>query len=323
MELAEENFGLSLSDRYWINDNRNPLRWKDINFFDNDFSDDLGMLTLGQESSGNPNLISPNSTLGGDLNKKWKIVDGKRILVKGGTGSTQQEVLNEIVATALYSRLLDKGDFVPYFLLEENGRIYSACENMLGPDEELVTAYDVISAGKKSNSMSDFDFLVESYKGLGLENVEESLSKMFTCDYILANQDRHWRNFGVIRNVETLEFTRLAPIFDNGTSLWCHAYNILAEDSYIAKPFGPKDMAPDKQLSLFRDYSWFDRGKLVGFPLEAKEILSHGNDGIQARLDVIESRIERNIGGVQRHIEKLTVGQKEPLHVKRVDTPRS
>lgn len=82
-------------------------------------------------------------------------------------------------------------------------------------------------------------------------------------------------------------------------------------------------MAPDKQLSLFRDYSWFDRDKLVGFPLEAKEILSHGNDGIRARLNVIESRIERNIGSVQRHIEKLAVGQKEPLRVKRVDTPRS
>lgn len=188
---------------------------------------------------------------------------------------------------------------------------------MLGQDEELVTAYDVLSTRKKPDSMSDYDFLVDTYKSLGLNNVEEGLAKMFTCDYILANQDRHWRNFGVIRNVETLEFTRFAPIFDNGTSLWCHAYNILAEDSYIAKPFGPKGMTPDKQLSLFRDYSWFDRGKLVGFPLEAKEILSHGNDGIQARLDVIESRIERNIGGVQRHIEKLAVGQKEPLRVKR------
>ena len=45
--------------------------------------------------------------------------------------------------------------------------------------------------------------------------------------------------------------------------------------------------------------------------------MSHGNDGIQARLDVIENRIERNIGRVQRHIEKLAVGQKEPLRVKR------
>ena len=301
------------------------LKWEDVNFFDNDFTDDLGMLTLGQESSGNPNLMSPNSTLGGDLNKKWKIVNGKRFLVKGGTGSTRQEVLNEVVATALYDRLLSRNDYIPYFLFEEKGRIYSACENMLGQDEELVTAYDVLSTRKKPDSMSDYDFLVDTYKSLGLNNVEEGLAKMFTCDYILANQDRHWRNFGVIRNVETLEFTRIAPIFDNGTSLWCYAYNILAEDSYIAKPFGPKGMAPDKQLSLFRDYSWFDRGKLVGFPLEAKEILSHGNDGIQARLDVIESRIERNIGGVQRHIEKLAVGQKEPLRVKRdkvLQTPR-
>lgn len=317
LELAEENFGLSLSDRYWINDNRNPLRWKDINFFDNDFSDDLGMLTLGQESSGNPNLISPNSTLGGDLNKKWKIVDGKRILVKGGTGSTQQEVLNEIVATALYSRLLDKGDFVPYFLFEENGRIYSACENMLGPDEELVTAYDVISAGEKSNSMSDFDFLVESYKGLGLENVEESLSKMFTCDYILANQDRHWRNFGVIRNVETLEFTRLAPIFDNGTSLWCRAYNIAAEDSYIAKPFGPKGMSPDRQLSLFKEYGWFDGTRLEGFAQEARDVLSKGNEGIQARLDIIEERIARNIGKVQVHVRNVSASRSVTLEQKR------
>lgn len=209
LELAEENFGLSLSDRYWINDNKNPLKWEDVNFFDNDFTDDLGMLTLGQESSGNPNLMSPNSTLGGDLNKKWKIVNGTRFLVKGGTGSTQQEVLNEVVATALYNRLLSRNDYVPYFLFEENGRIYSACENMLGQDEELVTAYDILSTRKKPNSMSDYDFLVDTYKSLGLKNVEEGLAKMFTCDYILANQDRHWRNFGVIRNVETLELARL------------------------------------------------------------------------------------------------------------------
>lgn len=149
LELAEENFGLSLSDRYWINNSKNPLKWEDVNFFDNDFTDDLGMLTLGQESSGNPNLMSPNSTLGGDLNKKWKIVNGRRILVKGGTGSTRQEVLNEVVATALYNRLLSRNDYVPYFLFEENGRIYSACENMLGQDEELVTAYDVLSTRGK------------------------------------------------------------------------------------------------------------------------------------------------------------------------------
>ena len=53
---------LSLSDRYWINDTAAPQQWKAINFFDNNFTDDLGILTLGQQSSGHPNLMSPNST---------------------------------------------------------------------------------------------------------------------------------------------------------------------------------------------------------------------------------------------------------------------
>ena len=47
LELAEKSFGLSLSDCYWIDDLDNPQSWADINFFDNDFSDDLGFLTLG------------------------------------------------------------------------------------------------------------------------------------------------------------------------------------------------------------------------------------------------------------------------------------
>ena len=34
---------------------------------------------------------------------------------------------------------------------------------------------------------------------------------------------------------------------------WRRAYNIAAEDSYIAKPFGPKGMSPDRQLSLFKE----------------------------------------------------------------------
>lgn len=79
LELAEKSFGLSLSDRHWINDEANPKSWDKINFFDNEFSDDLGFPTLGQDSAGSSpntpeyasvNFTSPNSTLGGDLLKK-------------------------------------------------------------------------------------------------------------------------------------------------------------------------------------------------------------------------------------------------------------
>ena len=305
LELAEKNFGLSLSDRYWINDPKNPQKWADINFFDNDFSDDLGLLTLGQDMSVDPNLMSPNSTLGGDLNKKWKCFNGKRVLLKAGTGLTQQEVFNELIATRLYQRILNDGDYVPYTLIEEGGTVFSACENMLKEDEELVTAYDVIANRRKSNSMNDYQFLVSCYKELGLSNIEQTLEKMFTCDYLLANEDRHWRNFGVIRNVETLEYTRIAPIFDSGTSLWCRSFMLDLHSSYIAKPFGSKGMSPERQLNLFSGFEWLDCLKLNGFAEDVREILSSNSNISEKRINMIVKKVEKNISAVQNKVSHL------------------
>lgn len=148
LELAERSFGLSLSDRYWVDDIQSSRRWADINFFDNDFSDDLGMLTLGQDSSpstgslnyGSLNLTSPNSTLGGDLRKKWKVSNGRRVLVKSGVGAFNQEPYNEVIATELHRRLLPPGTHVEYRLLTEDRRTYCVCDNFLESDEELVSA---------------------------------------------------------------------------------------------------------------------------------------------------------------------------------------
>ena len=147
--LAEKSFGLSLSDRYWLNDEDDPASWDAVNFFDNDFSDDLGFLTLGQDLAGSSpdapdyrtvSLSSPNSTLGGDLLKKWKIVNGERVLLKSGVGFVNQEPYNEVAATALHRRFMEPGEFTPYTLFEDGRRVYSACPNLLGPDEELVAA---------------------------------------------------------------------------------------------------------------------------------------------------------------------------------------
>jgi hypothetical protein len=41
-ELLIKSFGLSLSDQYWIKPEGKNIEWKDINFFENDFSEDIG-----------------------------------------------------------------------------------------------------------------------------------------------------------------------------------------------------------------------------------------------------------------------------------------
>ena len=314
LELAERNFGLSLSDRYWIDDTDAPQSWDDINFFDNDFSDDLGLLTLGQDSgSGSTlgedldyehmNLTSPSSTLGGDLRKKWKLIDGRRVLVKAGVGFANQEPYNEVIATELHRRLLPAGGYTEYRLLTEDRRIYSACDNMLGPDEELVSAYDLIRKRKKSNNESDLMFYVRCCEELGLGDVMDGLAQMFACDFVLANRDRHWRNFGVMRDVETLRGTRLAPIFDTGSCLWSDVVQLeLPIDyAYVAKPFKYNGMRPFDQLRLFVGHlDWVNEAALADFG-------DYVGDMLRTNPNIPSARIDRIVGQVRKNIESLVM----------------
>ena len=45
--LLTRCYGLSLSDQYWIRPEDSGLRWEEINFFENDFSDDIGDVLFG------------------------------------------------------------------------------------------------------------------------------------------------------------------------------------------------------------------------------------------------------------------------------------
>lgn len=307
--LAEKSFGLSLSDRYWLNDDDNPKRWEDINFFDNDFTDDLGFLTLGQDSVGSSpdapdylsvTLSSPNSTLGGDLLKKWKIIDGRRVLLKAGVGVFNQEPYNEVIATELHRRLMNEGEYLPYELFEDSRRVYSACENMLNDDEELVPAWDLISNVKQPNHLSDLAFYVKRCEDLGLnpDVVMESLAKMFVADFTLANRDRHYRNFGIIRNVNTLQASRLAPVFDSGSCLWSNAELLEApiDFEYRAKPFKYQGMKPADQVKLFKGHlEWLNLSALEGFPEVVAEILSKNPNITERRIETVSRQVARNI----------------------------
>lgn len=312
--LAEKSFGLSLSDRYWLNDEDDPKTWADINFFDNDFTDDLGFLTLGQDSAGSSldapdyglvSLSSPNSTLGGDLLKKWKIVDGRRVLLKAGVGAFNQEPYNEVIATELHRRLMEPDEHVPYRLFEDGRRVYSACDNMLGPDEELVAAWDLIRNVKQPNNLSDLQFYVRRCEDVGLDGtaVMEALAKMFACDFVLANRDRHYRNFGVIRNVETLQVVRLAPVFDSGSCLWSNASLLEApiDFEYKAKPFKHGGMRPGDQVRLFDGcFGWFDDAALDGFAGCVAELLGRNPNIPERRIGLVVDQVKRNLEALQR-----------------------
>lgn len=71
---------------------------------------------MGQiEYSNNLNMCSPDNSSDGNLRKKWKIIDGKRCLIKSGNTFNNQEPFNEVIATKLYELILDKDDFIQWY----------------------------------------------------------------------------------------------------------------------------------------------------------------------------------------------------------------
>jgi hypothetical protein len=246
----------------------------------------MGEILFGNDPN-DPNhisLVSPDNTSDGWLRKKWIIVDGKRILMKGGSGVYQQEPFNEVIASSLMRRLGIA--HIPYTLICDSSRPYSLCENFVTPNTELIPAWRVLQTQRPPNNRSLYDHFLDCCTVLGVPDIKDALNKLLTVDYIISNEDRHWNNFGLIRNAQTLEWLGFAPVYDSGTSLW---YNTQRVGSPVdCKPFRKKHA---EQIKLVNDFSWFDAGLLSDLDEEIMEILSQSDDVDEKRRTAIISAV--------------------------------
>jgi len=209
--------GLSLSDCYWIRKEGSKDAFDDLNFFGNSFSFDLGDALVGKGKVATHLSLSPDGTSEGNLRKRWKIIDGRRVLLKSGTPPYRYEVYNEVIASVLMKHL--NIPHVDYYLIQDAGELYCACDDFVGYSQDFVTAYMIREGGGKLNHESEYEFMVRRYGELGVKDAKKAIDTMLLVDYLLGNEDRHLNNFGLIRDAKTLEFLGPAPIFDTGSSL--------------------------------------------------------------------------------------------------------
>lgn len=292
-------YGLSLSDQYWICHDGSGLNWDKVNFFDNDFSDDIGdILFGGKRKTGALNFSTPDSTSDGNLKKRWKIINGKRCLIKGGSNPFRQQPFNEVIAAKIMERL--NIPHIPYTLMWDNGAPYSVCEDFIDETTELIPAWRILQTKKKSNNISVYTHFKECCEALGIKGVVPFLDRMIVLDYIIANEDRHLNNFGAIRNAETLEWIGMAPIYDSGSSLGYDKIpaKIRSGKDVVCKPFKNHHT---EQLKLVSDFGWIDFESLSDVGEVIKEVLS--SDGAEEYID--ESRINAITDGIEKRIEML------------------
>ena len=307
-ELSNKSYALSLSDQYWLKEENSDVKWQDINFFTNDFEYEA-YLEASLDSSSNVTsstdkaiLRSPNNTTDGMLQKGWIIEKGKRVLVKGTYTQSREEPFNEWLASQISKRL--GFNYCDYRVeWTDKTKLISKCDNFVNDNEEIISAYDIFKSEKKPNNINDYEFYLHILEKHHVPDARKNVEDMFIVDYLMLNTDRHLKNFGIIRNVETLEWERTTPIFDTGQSMECDKYtNEINFSKGIGKFFSntSKDYE-DILKTLGKDIVNIDIHALDGLSGEYRTLLLKYKD----KMDINDKRIEKLVEGLNQRINKL------------------
>ena len=219
---------LSLNDAYWTRPHGAAMRWQDVSLFSAPFDERISYTAFTGElkkiyASGR--VVSPEFTTNGTLKKFWRRCDDGIIeLVKGdalfGGDMSRSQAVNEYFAAELAEAMgiahvmydldaIKKADgtddivcVAPLFTSENVGFV---------PADEFCAEQGVdMSAGLGSPVTQRA--LTEAFD-------DDTYADMMIFDAIIGNRDRHLGNFGYLRDNDTGEYIKPAPLFDNGMSL--------------------------------------------------------------------------------------------------------
>ena len=210
--------GLSLNDSYWVVEEGFEGKFADYNLYENRFSEILSLIAYtGVEQSHGRFTTSPELTTGGALPKAWRYIDGDGIyLYKGGNTILTyggKEPYSEYYASQIAECM---GLHAVHYDLESwKGILASKCKLFCGIDVSYVPVWRVIPDITLKKCIDFYDSLGNRYG--------EEIRSMLMFDALIYNEDRHFGNFGLLRDNKTGEFIAPAPIFDNGHSLFSQA----------------------------------------------------------------------------------------------------
>ncbi len=221
--------GLSLNDSYWIVEEGFAGKFADYNLYENSFARTLALIAYtGYGSNTRKGFTSsPEYTTNGTLRKCWRRLNKKIYLYKGGTSGAANagnEPYSEFYAAQIAERMGIK--HVAYGLSKWKRQLCSTCELFT----DINTSYVPIHRFLPNCTLTK---TVEYLKSLG-ESFYDSFADMMIFDALICNTDRHFGNFGLLVDNATNKPIGLAPIFDNGLSLFNYAMeeDLLEIDKY-------------------------------------------------------------------------------------------
>lgn len=212
-------------------------------------------------------------------------------LYKGGTdgaANSGKEPYSEYYASQIAAVM--GLNAVKYELENWKAILASKCKLFTDIDTSFVPVGRIVKDGGISACL-------EYYKSLGNEFYEQ-LKSMLVFDAVIYNEDRHFGNFGVLRNNHTGEIFSPAPIFDNGLSLFNFAMDEDFKDiETYAKtrttPYGISfeticaEVIGKNQVSQLR--------KLIGFKFKRHESINISEERLCAIEKLLQKRVTQLI----------------------------
>ena len=313
VELALGTHGLSLSDLYWYRSAGSRERWADVNFFDNGWDASFGEAVLRSDwdALSRADREVPDVTCDGWARKAWVRKGGAAYLLKGSHAYDTIDLVGELLAARMLSRILGPFDYVHYEKVRRFGEDYIACPAMLRSDEELVPASELLESDKAwerddasiRNSLVLKNF-ADVLANLGVKNARQAVSKELVAVTLTLNRDLHLANFGVIHNVET-GTNRASPLYDFGGAFCLGVRADVIERAIINPEFALLWMLRDfSELDPSWDYSWYNPRALEGFGEELEATLDTVEGIPKGYPKLVRQAFELQLGYVNETAEK-------------------
>jgi hypothetical protein len=293
--------GLSLNDSYWVVPEGFDGAFERYNLYENRFSEILALVAYTGVGASDPEFsTSPEFTTDGMLPKAWRFIEGAGIyLYKGGTSgyaNAGKEPYSEYYASQIAARM--GIDAIPYGLAQWKGITASTCKLFSDIDTSFVQIGRIVKTG-------GIDATLKYYDDRGDKRFSSGIRDMLVFDALIYNDDRHFGNFGVMRDNRTGEITRPAPLFDHGLSLFSRAvedeienldayaktrtpaYPIVTFESIVKSVITPRQTEQLRRMINFE----FTRHPLYNLPeRRLKAIENHLQKRVVQLLDLAKER---------------------------------
>ena len=283
--------GLSLNDSFWLVPEGFEGKFSQYNLYENRFSEILALVAYtGTGGSRQAFTISPELTTGGMLPKAWRYVEQDGIyLYKGGTtgaSNAGREPYCEYYASQIAKTM---GLNAVYYDLENwKGITASKC----GLFTDIDTAYIPIGRIVRTGGIAA---CLDYYDKLGAE-FSEQLCSMLVFDALIYNEDRHFGNFGILRDNRSGKITAPAPIFDNGLSLFCYAgkEDYAHLDEYAKTRSNPYNISYEEVcVEVMGTKQKEQLRRMIGFHFKRHESLNLPEEHLAAIEKHLEGRVRK------------------------------